>query len=369
NSSRPAGQPPCPGEAKSPGRELDWRHGVSADNSTGALPRPDQRNRTASRRCRPLARAHPRRVRDRRGPDRAPVAPGVRHRQVLDRLATRPADHRRGRPGRRDPGPGGPPRRPRRSGPVYPRRYLRRRARAVAPAHLMGHLPSHSSYRSDPEKGKTMTQLAKVFELNRQGLNIARGVAIAVVLLLPLVVLGLIHQDQYWLSVSFGAMFVVLAAFVVTLLGGLAVKFGVHRFAQATLLNVWFIIAITLPDAYRADHIHPNAWAQALAWLIGSALWIAFTCIVWLARGRTAEPSPVPEIPGDTSPVKLTRPIILFALIRAIALAGAVAIAFGLHLPNADWMPLATIVAMKPSLQQSMLVGEQRVAGTIIGAA
>ena len=133
-----------------------------------------------------------------------------------------------------------------------------------------------------------MTQLAKVFELNRQGLNIARGIAIAVVLLLPLVVLGLIHQDQYWLSVSFGALFVgvsdpggeyahrvppmaltgvagalltalgfgvggqawgfvVLVAFVVTLLGGLAVKFGVHRFAQATLLNVWFIIAITLP--------------------------------------------------------------------------------------------------------------------------
>jgi hypothetical protein len=274
----------------------------------------------------------------------------------------------------------------------------------------MGHLPSQSSYRSDPEKGTTMTQLAKVFELNRQGLNIARGIAIAVVLLLPLVVLGLIHQDQYWLSVSFGAMFVglsdpggeyahrvppmaltgvagalltalgfgvggqawgfvVLVAFVVTLLGGLAVKFGVHRFAQATLLNVWFIIAITLPDAYRADHIHPNAWAQALAWLIGSALWIAFTCIVWLARGRTAEPSPVPEIPGDTSPVKLTRPIILFALIRAVALAGAGAIAFGLHVPNADWMPLATIVAMKPSLQQSTLVGEQRVAGTIIGAA
>ena len=49
----------------------------------------------------------------------------------------------------------------------------------------MGHLPSQSSYRSDPEKGKTMTQLAKVFELNRQGLNIARGIAIAVVLLLP----------------------------------------------------------------------------------------------------------------------------------------------------------------------------------------
>jgi uncharacterized membrane protein YccC len=47
----------------------------------------------------------------------------------------------------------------------------------------------------------------------------------------------------------------------------------------------------------------------------------------------------------------------------------AVAIAFGLHLPNADWMPVATLVAMKPSLQQSTLIAEQRLAGAIIGAA
>jgi uncharacterized membrane protein YgaE (UPF0421/DUF939 family) len=90
---------------------------------------------------------------------------------------------------------------------------------------------------------------------------------------------------------------------------------------------------------------------------------------MWLARGRGAQPQPVAEIPGDISPVKLTRPLILFALLRAIALSIAVAIAFGLHLPNADWMPVATIVAMKPSLQQSALIAEQRVAGTIIGAA
>ena len=32
-------------------------------------------------------------------------------------------------------------------------------------------------------------------------------------------------------------------------------------------------------------------------------------------------------------------------------------------------MPLATIVAMKPSLQQSALIAEQRLAGTILGAA
>ena len=55
--------------------------------------------------------------------------------------------------------------------------------------------------------------------------------------------------------------------------------------------------------------------------------------------------------------------MILFVLIRAIALSVAIAIAFGLHLPNADWMPVATLVAMKPSLEQSTLVAEQRLPG------
>jgi uncharacterized membrane protein YccC len=72
---------------------------------------------------------------------------------------------------------------------------------------------------------------------------------------------------------------------------------------------------------------------------------------------------------GVISPRPLTRPIILFAVIRAVAVSIAVAIAFGLQLPNAYWMPIAAIVAMKPSLQQSALIAEQRVAGTILGAA
>jgi uncharacterized membrane protein YgaE (UPF0421/DUF939 family) len=76
-----------------------------------------------------------------------------------------------------------------------------------------------------------------------------------------------------------------------------------------------------------------------------------------------------PEIPGDTRPIKLTPPLVLFAVIRAAAVAIAVAIAVGLNLPNADWMPIATIVAMKPSLAQSVLFAEQRLAGAIIGAA
>ncbi len=162
---------------------------------------------------------------------------------------------------------------------------------------------------------------------------------------------------------------VTLAAFAVTWLAGLAVKFGLHRFVAAYVLNVWFIIALGLPALYHLDKIPVSPWKQTVAWLAGSALWIACIAIVWLARGRRPPPPFVPEIPGDISPVKLTRPKILFTLIRALAVTIAVAISFGLHLPYAYWMPIATIVAMKPSLDQSELVAIQRLAGAALGAA
>jgi uncharacterized membrane protein YccC len=147
------------------------------------------------------------------------------------------------------------------------------------------------------------------------------------------------------------------------------VKYGLHGFSSAYVLNCWFLVAIAMPVGFHLSHGHTNAWAQGLAWLIGSALTIAWTAIVWLARGRTAQPQPVHDlIPGSTKPVSLTRPVILFALIRAIAVAICVAIAFGFHLPDADWMPIACLVAMKSSLAQSTLVAMQRLAGAIIGA-
>ena len=59
----------------------------------------------------------------------------------------------------------------------------------------------------------------------------------------------------------------------------------------------------------------------------------------------------------------------MYAVIRAAAVSAAAAIAFGLHLHYAFWMPLSTVVAMKPSLQQGTLAVEQRLAGTILGAA
>ena len=254
-----------------------------------------------------------------------------------------------------------------------------------------------------------MNRLVAVFQLNRKGFNLVRGLTIVAVLIVPLVVLSLIGEEKYWLSVSFAALFVALsdpggdygirlrgmigvgvigalltalgfaigggpwgwvlvAAFAVTVISGLSLKFGTHRFTAALLLNVWFLIALSIPAGEHLDLSRSGWWDQALAWFVGSALWIAFTLVMWLIRGQESQASHVPEIPGDMTVTKLTRQVILFTLIRAFAVGIAVAIAFGLHIPNADWMPVATLVAMKASLQQATLVAEQRLVGALIGA-
>jgi hypothetical protein len=162
--------------------------------------------------------------------------------------------------------------------------------------------------------------------------------------------------------------YAVLAAFIVTLLAGLAVKFGL-QFVAGMLLNFWFILALAQPSLYNLDRVQADTWQHTLAWLVGCALWIAVSGVVWLARGRGPRPAPAAAIPGDTAPRELTPPLILFALIRALAVSIAVAISFGLNLPNASWMPLAALVIMKPSWDQSVLAAEQRLAGAILGAA
>ncbi len=62
----------------------------------------------------------------------------------------------------------------------------------------------------------------------------------------------------------------VLAAFAVTLVAGLAVAFGVHRFVTALLLNLWFIIALGIASSFHQHaHITSYTWVQVLAWVGG----------------------------------------------------------------------------------------------------
>ena len=251
--------------------------------------------------------------------------------------------------------------------------------------------------------------VAKVFALNTKGVFVSRGVAVAGAALVTLVVTSSLHQEQYFLSVAFGLLFValsdpggeylprlsrtavvgligalltalgfaigggawgfvVLAVFVVTALSGLVVNVDVHALVAGTLLNVQFLITLSSAAGHPTG-VSTHPWNQALAWLTGAAIAIALITALWLIGGRSQRPSPLPEIPADLPPIKLSRPIVLFVLIRAIAVSGASAIAFGLHLTSADWMALATLIAMKPTLQQSAVRGAQRLVGTALGAA
>ncbi|KOT30787.1 hypothetical protein ADK41_31865 [Streptomyces caelestis] len=260
-------------------------------------------------------------------------------------------------------------------------------------------------------RGKDVNRLSKVFELDPAGLDWPRAVMVLDVALVPLVVFWEIGHRQYLLSALFGLLFaalddpgggygrrashiavfaltgagvtalgfgvgghawgrLVLAAVAVTLVAGLAIAFGVRRFVSALLLNLWFIVVLGLAFGFHHHaRITSHTWAQTLAWAGGAALWIVMTFIGWLLHGREDRPQPVAEIPGDTSRKKLTRPLVMFAVIRALAVGGTVALAFGLDLPHGYWMPIAAVVAMKPSLEQAVLVSAQRLAGALIGAA
>jgi len=153
--------------------------------------------------------------------------------------------------------------------------------------------------------------LSKVFELNPAGLNWPRAVLFLDVALVPLVVFWAIGYEQYLLSALFGVLFagladpgggfgyrasriavfaligagltalgfgiggdgwgwLVLAAFAVTLVAGLAAAFGVRRFVTALLLNLWFIIALGLAFSFHHHaHVTSYTWAQVLAWAGG----------------------------------------------------------------------------------------------------
>ncbi|HTR93136.1 MAG TPA: FUSC family protein [Trebonia sp.] len=255
-----------------------------------------------------------------------------------------------------------------------------------------------------------MSWLRKVFELNDNGLNWPRGVMILDALLVPLVVFWAIGYEQYLLSAVFAVLltavtdpggsywyrtshnfvfalfgagvtalgfgigtdawgWLVLASFLFTLVAGLTVVFGVHRFVAAYLLNVWFIVAIAVAFAFHQHALITSyTWAQVVAYAGGSVLWIVLTCIAWLVRGRHDRPQPIAEIPGDISRRKLSRPVLMFMVLRALVLAGTVALTFGANLSYGYWMSIAAIVAMKPALDQSTLFGAQRLAGALIGA-
>ena len=97
-------------------------------------------------------------------------------------------------------------------------------------------------------------------------------------------------------------------------------RFGIHPFVAAIFVNIWFLVATHSPTAFEASGFRRPAWSQSLAWLDrhrphGSH-----------SPSRMAHPAPPPggfTLSGDPqrhAPKKLTPPLVLFAVIRAIAI-------------------------------------------------
>jgi len=172
-----------------------------------------------------------------------------------------------------------------------------------------------------------------------------------------------------WFGISGSAWgWLTLAAFAVTLLAGLAAALGAHRFVcrlAAEHLVHHHRGRVRFPSQRPHHQLYLGSGARLGR---GSALWIAVTFIAWLIRGRQDQPEPVAELPGDTTVRKLTGQMIMFAVIRAVVIGGTVALAFGLNLSHGIWLPIAAIIAMKPSLEQSTIVGAQRLIGALIDA-
>ncbi len=127
---------------------------------------------------------------------------------------------------------------------------------------------------------------AQVFKIDKSGVKVRRGLEVLVALVVPLVVMGAMGLDRYWLSFAFAMLFtalsdlggnyprrleamaavgilggvattlgfvlgggpwglVVAVSFVLVLLAGLSLKLGKHGFVSGRLLVAWFLVAIS----------------------------------------------------------------------------------------------------------------------------
>ena len=254
--------------------------------------------------------------------------------------------------------------------------------------------------------------IASLFTLKRDQFHAVRGLIGAAVVFVPLIALKAVGHEELWLSFSFGALFtyqcdlaalnqayatrvrwsaafvlvgmlltalgyllggagwvlVALAVFVSTLLSYLAAAYGPHGAVAGVLLNIWFLIVLSTTAALGEPPAQTwsRAGPQVLAWLAGGVLWLPLSW-AWLRLQRAPQPSLPP--PAQTKALgRVSRPQATFAGLAALAVALATAVAWAFDIRNADWMPVAAIVAMKPSLEASVYVGGQRVAGTLVGA-
>jgi hypothetical protein len=255
--------------------------------------------------------------------------------------------------------------------------------------------------------------IASLFTLKRGQLHPLLAIVVAVILVVSLLVLRALGHPELFLSFSFGLLVtglsdivvrgayptrvrwsgaivlvgavvtalgflmggaswvvVALAVLVTTLLSTLAMAYGKRGAIAGLLLNVWFIVALSASFALENTRTQTSSLAgsRALAWLVGGGLWLVVLGVAWGVRRRAQEQHSAPVTPPqETAAARVSRPLVTFAVLAAVAVGLATAVAWGFVIPNAVWMPVAAIVAMKPSLGASAYAGGQRIAGAILG--
>ena len=258
-----------------------------------------------------------------------------------------------------------------------------------------------------------MRAKANLFEFKTDKLNWGSGLRVMVALFVPLTVLGALGLTQYWISVSFGVLFVglsdlitlgapigyrmrrlgiitlvgalltalglvlgvnwelaVLSTFVISLLLGASLAWGKPAAFAAYLLNIWFVVSLAFQGGAA------QALPQALAWLIGGALCMLLALLRFKRQPSSSEPAQGPaavQSPGSLFATyfalfRFTNPLFRFVLLKALAVTVGTAIGLGFGLPYAHWIPVYTLVVLQPDPEQTLNIFVQRLVGALLAA-
>lgn len=151
-----------------------------------------------------------------------------------------------------------------------------------------------------------------------------------------------------------------LLTFVVTAAGTLAAGLGSTAATRGLLLSIWAIVALSFGgDVDRAVEL-------TVAYLIGGFI---AAVVIWLRTRALPEPSLEEEVEVASQRLEhiLRSPLGWFALLRATAVALAMAIGATFFPAHPIWAAVTVIVVMRPKAGEAVAVGVLRTVGTLAG--
>ena len=105
------------------------------------------------------------------------------------------------------------------------------------------------------DSGRGASRWAQIFAFQRQGFNLGRALVVLAVFLVPLIVLGAIDKEQYFLSTIFAALFVGLVD------PGGAYSYRVTRMAAVALMG-----AVVTALGFGSPRRPGAGWSWSPSW-------------------------------------------------------------------------------------------------------